>query len=220
MTEFIQKGILPYLVYFQIITAIIISIYNYKLKTPVLKAFVMFFWYAVLNEFIGDLYSNYINSDSNYIVYNVYFIIAFSYLFCLYHSSIKNKTFQKVIIGFGFLYALSIGYELFFEKMNYFKVRQAKAYIVGGISVLICILFYFFEVLNSKEIIKIDRKIIFWISIAYFFYYLAMIPFKVYQNSYAISDPHKYLFSIIIIMTLLMNLILIFGFTWSKQKKH
>lgn len=219
MTEFLQKIILPYLVYFQIITAIIITVYRYKLTKPILKVFVPFFWYAVLNEFIGRFYASYINVDYNLIVYNLYFTIVFFYLLTVYRLYIKNKIVKKTIIIFMVLYTVCIGYELFFLKVNYFEQQQTVAYVTGGVFILISVLLYFFEELSSNEIIQIDRKIIFWISIAYFFYYIAMVLLKVGQNFYAVSSSHRYLFNVLIIMTLLMNLILIFGFIWSKKEE-
>lgn len=220
MTEFIQKELLPFLGYFQIVTALIITVFSYKLKTPILKAYVFIFWYAALNEFFGNWYIKFIDTESNYIIYNIFFVINFSYLFYLYHYFIKNKSFKFIIICFVIIYFTSITAELFILKKNYFIDSQSLSYIIAATGILISILFYFFEVLISDEIIEINRKPLFWISIAVFFYFIALLPFKIGQGFYTGINEYKHLFSIRILMTLLMNIILIIGFIWIEKEEN
>ena len=218
MTEFLKNYVLISLNYIPLLTVFFGLLFYKKFKLKLVKLFLILFTYSYLNDLLGYFLKYNVKVSSNLILYNIQYIFNFIFLFWLYHSIIKSNIFKKLIFLFFILYLLSSFYEVLFLKRDYFNEFQTIPYIIGGVCILITVLFYFFEVFNSDEIIIIDKKIVFWISIAYFFYYLALVPLKVQQNFYAITSDYKYLLNIRIIATFLMNLFLIIGFIWSKEE--
>jgi len=218
MQEFLQNHLINWLTYIQAITIFLGYRFFNKTKQVVAKYFVIIFLVGYLLDQLGKILKDYFDVSHNLYVYNVSFFVMFLFLFWLYHRTIKNIFFKKLIIVFTILYLSSLLLEPIVYDINYLEKTQVLPYIIAGIAIIISILFYFFEILNSKKIINIDRNLVFWISIAYFFYFLVFVPFKVEQNFYALSEKHIYLFNLRIIITLFFNMILIFGFIWSKPE--
>jgi hypothetical protein len=103
--------------------------------------------------------------------------------------------------------------------MDYHQSSQIYPYILAGIGVLICIMYYFYEVLGSEKIVHVHRRLIFWICIGYFFYYLAIVPIKLSQNTIKTSEDFNLLQDLFKIMTVVLNVSLIIGFLWSQEEK-
>ncbi len=202
----------------EIITAIVAFSQLYKFKNSYLKYAVFLICYMALNDSILTLYNIFFKVSYNFIFYNIYFVVNFITLFYLFKKSLKNSLIVKGINVVILIYCLLIPVDVFVLKINYLNQTQVVPYVFGGVVIIFLILNFFLETISSDEIIKIDKKIMFWISIAFFFYYLAFVPFKLSQNFYVNSRPHIYLFQIRIIATVLMNLTLIFGFLWSKKE--
>lgn len=208
----------------QLIAAIVIAFNWRKCNAPVLRYFPIMYLYLALNDYGAQLYT-YLKihpEGYNLILFNTFLILHLFYLLWLYSTFINTK----LVVYFGYAAMIAVvlatGYELFVLKMNYHEVFNVFPYIIGGVSLLILILVYFFEALSSEEIIKIDRQPLFWISIAYFFYYIAFVPLKINQNFYIIhSDYISVMYLIKFWATIILNSILIFGFLWSnKQVEH
>lgn len=173
--------------------------------------------YIAINETVMVLYSLFYKVSSNFIFYNIYYVINFLTLFYLFKKTNKSKIIISLINLFTVVYFILIPIDIFVLKINYSNKTQVIPYIFAGLSIIFLALNYFIQILKSNEIIKVDRNIMFWISIAFLFYYLAFSPIKISQNFYGSFILHSYLYYIRIIATVLMNLILIFGFLWSKK---
>ncbi len=206
--------------YLQLVTAII-GVLNYKkFKNSPLKYFIWAFVYFACNEFFATFYGRRIGIGYNAIVYNVYYTVSFSVLMYLFYTSIKHQGFKRFLALMYGLYLVLILADILFFNIDYHVKYQVWPYIIAGITVLICILFFFYEALNSESVVKLDRNLMFWIGIGYFFYYLAMVPFKVSKNFYATNQEFSYLFKLPVIMTTVLNVSLIIGFLWSRTEQQ
>lgn len=219
MSETLQL-ITTAITYFQFITAIVASIYFYKYKHTILKYLLPLLWYNALNEHVALIYSRSLDNTPNLIFYNVFFFITFTYYLILYKKSIKNVKFKKLVSVFIGLYLLSIGFEISCLKMNYFENSQVIPYITAASFVIICILYYLYEIFQSEEVIEVERKLLFWVSVALFLYYITFVPYKLDQNYISYFKADSSIFKIRIIVTLLFNFIYIAGFIWSRVEKE
>ena len=218
MISIIQEYLINNYLYIQLFPVLIGCFFLSKLK----KEYKLFFWllvYSVLNELFKQYYGNYIDIGRNRILTNIYNAIYFIFLFWLFYKTSKNNSFKIFIKFIVTLYFASIFYEVFIENLNYHIQTQVIPYIVGGTGILICVFKYFFNILNSKEIINIYNDLLFWIAIAHFIYYLAFTPFKIQENYFSGINKFEYLFSFKIGVTLLKSIFLSLGFIWNTQKK-
>ena len=214
MDQFIEflKHWLPTM---QIVTVIVGTLAAFKQRNRLLNLFVLFLWYAILNEFFADYYGTEIQPGNNSIVYNVFYPVFFGVLFYLLHQSRKSRRFKQLIVFMYGSYFISMFIELFVLGVDYTLQRQSLPYIIAGTSLLVCFLYFFVELLREELVMHVERNMVFWIATAYFFYLLAYVPLKVEQNYYANSVRMASLFDVYFIMTLIMNLFLIIGFVWS-----
>ncbi len=205
-----------FLISFQLFVAIIASIYYYKYKNSYLKNIVYLIWYATFNECIGLLYTNYIN-ENNSIVYNVYQIVEFSFYLFLYKNIIYNKTSKILIKSFITIYYTSIIINCSFE--NFLWTYFSNNFIFGALLIVIAIVMYLIEILNSEKIIYINKSLLFWISVANLIYYVPSIPFKVVTKYYLNSPTIPYIYLINYLLIFIVFIILTIAFIWSNKEQ-
>jgi hypothetical protein len=106
------------------------------------------------------------------ILYGILRPIELLVVFYIFSYKIKGKylnTFLKVVCGVSVFYAT---YKLFYDVNDY---SSTSIFIFCGISEIIIILFYFWSLLKSKEIITLQKEPLFWIATALLFFYAGNI---------------------------------------------
>lgn len=196
-------------------TAIAATIFYKKYNTTFLKYFLILIWYNVVNEFVAPLYSDNI-SYNNVVLYNVYRVVEFSFYLLLYYNLVNNKTLKKIILGFLIFYYISVIVNCFYQNFQYDYF--SNTYFVGATLILISIILYFSEILNSEKIVLVNRMFAFWISIAAFLYFVTSIPFKLIINFYEESATIPYIYISNYALGFIFYLILLIGLLWSKEK--
>lgn len=207
----IIKGSIKYL---ELLTAIVAFIYYYKYKNSNLKWLLFLLWYIALNDIIGYFSRVYFGIIYNAILYNIMYVLNFTILLYIYKTSVKNVLSKKIISYFSYLYLFSVVIDIFYK--NYFIEAQSLPFIIGSFFLIISIILYFIEILNSEEILSIKNNLLFYISVGLLLYYTSSIPFRIVQEYYLtnVSTLYGIKFSFVIIM----NLFFIYGFIWSKKK--
>jgi len=218
--ELLKEYIISNYLYLQLVPVIIGVSSLRKLKTPFYRYFVWLLLYVLINEIVAQWYGTYIHIGYNQIFFNVYNIVNFLFLFCMFHHVATSMVFKKIIKLFIGFYILGLSYELIIKGINYQLNAQVIPFMIGGLGILICVLFYFYQTLNSEKVFKVQHDLMFWICSGYFIYYLAYVPFKIEQNYFAQFDKYRYLFKILIIATFIKSILLIVGFIWSKEKQE
>ncbi len=197
------------------ITAILATIFYRKYKHNFLKYFLPLIWYNVANEFIAPLYSIHI-SYNNLILFNIYRIVEFTFYFLMYQNLVENKRNKKTIRIFMIIYYISVVVNCFLQdfRSDYF----ARSFFVGASLIIVSIIIYFSEILNSERIINLNRMLAFWLSIAVFLLYITSIPFKLIMNYNQDSPTIPYIYAgnyaVVFIYYLLINI----GLFWSKEE--
>ncbi len=205
-----------FIIIFQFLIAIIGSIYFYKYKKTFLKYFLIVLWYVAINDLLGFFLRN--NDYKVEILYNIYYLVVFNYLMFLFRNYVTRKSHKKLISSFICIYTLSFLINGFFE--NYIIQFSRAPYIIGASFLVISIIIYYIDILNSEKVLYVNKNLLFWISTGVIIYYCGNIPYKIVR-SYAnqLRDvPVEFL--VLCILTIVMNLCFIIGFVWSDSKQQ
>lgn len=202
----------------QVITAIVASIYYPKYKNSEAKYLLPFLWYVAINDIVAGIYSATV-SVYNAPFFNIFQIVFTVYYLSLYKSVVESLKFKKLISYFILLYLFSFIVALFTDDFS--KFHLSLSYITGSILIVTSIILYFSEILNSDKIIRINKMLMFWISMALLTCLLPDIPFDVIRRYYEKSPTIPYIYVVTFVLIITFNLILISGFIWSeKQQKQ
>ena len=200
----------------ELTTAIIGSIYINKYKETPLKFFIILLWYTSINEILVIFHFREI-SKFNSLTYNIYNVINFTYLFFLFKYYLSNRKNKVLVTIFLIMYLLVFLINGFFE--NYLTDFQRLPYILAALFLIITIVLYFIEVLNSEKVLFANKSLIFWISVGLLIYFVGIIPFRFLRNYYEYLTDATIYFLVIFSLTVIMNICFIIGFIWSNKKQ-
>lgn len=209
--------LIKFCVGFEVLAAIIGTIFYYKYKnTKFLKYLIFFIWYVALNEVIG--LSIKLDFGVNAIIYNIYNAVNFTFFLLLYRYYFKNRKNKKLALYFSIIYLGSFIINGFFE--NYMMEYQRLPYILGALFLVISILLYFFEILNSEQVLNAKKNLLIWISFGLLIYFVGNLPFRILRNYYIELTDATVLLLVNITLTVIMNTCFIIGFIWSDKKQQ
>ena len=203
--------------YIELIVAIIATIYYYKYKHTFLKYFLIILWYTAINEFIGFLLKK-LGFTNNIIIYNIFHFINFSFLFLLFNKSLNKLKHKKWTKVFLLLYVVGFFINLFFE--DYFIKVQTVPFLMASIFLIISIVFYFSELLNTNEVLVVKKNILFWISVGYLLYLSGNLPIRVIRNYFTEVVNLEYILEVSSILSIILNICFIIGFVWGEKNKQ
>ena len=206
--------------YVELLAAIAGTIYFYKYRGMFLKYFLLILWYTVINEFSGLILEK-MGVRTNVIIYNIYHLINFSFLFLVFRIYVKKDILKKCITLFMGLYILSFFVNLIFE--NYLVRVQTVPFFIAAIGIIISVLFYFSQVLNTNEVLYVRQNLLFWISVGYLLYLSGSLPIRVIRNFYTdaySSETLKYILDASGLLSIVMNICFILGFIWHKKDQQ
>ncbi|WP_299256074.1 hypothetical protein [uncultured Aquimarina sp.] len=103
---------------------------------------------------------------------------------------------------------------------NYFDQSQSLPYIIGAIFLLITIILYFIEILNSEEVLSAKKNLLFWISVGLLIYYVGNIPFRILRNYYAEVTDATLAILVNLTVGVVMYTCYIIGFIWSDKRQE
>ncbi|MFD0992483.1 hypothetical protein [Tenacibaculum geojense] len=144
---------------------------------------------------------------SSHYIYFFYTLVVFNLIALAYSYLLQVNKLLIYIPVILFNAVFVYGY---FKGVSYFN-----SIIVGAINTSFYIFLYLRQLLISDEIIIYKKLLPFWISIGFLAFYLPSIPFFVLRN-FMID---RGLFFILNILTILMNLLIMYGLIWSNKEK-
>lgn len=199
----------PFILFYGLASIVAIINYHKYYDTP-LKYFPIFLLYTFINETLGGLihhnrdFSLYVSEfyiDNNWLLFNIYDIVAHLYLFYVFWCFINNKRSKKFIVYGSALYILASITNPFFQ--DFMLHPQNYAYIIAG-TILICsIILYFFNRKSLSKPIFSDKDILSWIGTGFLVFYIGYLPIEIIRYY---NQLHEFLylreihFSLIIIM--------------------
>ncbi len=195
----------------------LVAIIRYPLyKNTPLKYLPIIFLFTAVTEYVGYFTkSDY--SNINYLVFNTYYLIHFSFFFYVFMEMIDDKRFKKYIkVGMGIFWLVFLS-DLIFTGV--FVVSFARTYIAGAVILVLCIIFYYINILQSSLVLVIKNDLLFWVSVGLFLFYIGYIPIKIIKTWFYQPDSFfKFLLVIQFSLITIMYLFFLTGFLWMKKR--
>jgi hypothetical protein len=194
---------------------ILFGVYYFsKIKdSSLLKMFLIFLVYSFFTEVVGTIfaYELRINTAVIYNSWNVANVMFFSYFF---YSLLKSTFKRKLIVWLSTLFFLLILiYSVFFH--SYMVYLYKDLFVLGKILLIVYVLMYFSEVLNSDSIFNIKESMYFWISLGVFLYAIGFIPVYIIAELIDYQGIFRY---VTFALNILISLCFITGFIVSKKE--
>jgi hypothetical protein len=194
---------------------LITGIINYaKIKDNFyLKLFLFFIAYSLTTEILGFVIGV-LYEINTYPINNGWILVShFFYLF--FFLSLLKSAFKRNIVKYGIvcytIYTL-INISFFSDYLTEFLDINS---IVGGILIVISIMIYFSELVQSDGILNLKKSMFFWISLGALFFYIGVIPVDVIAKFINFGVALR-------VITLLLNLLMagffITGFIVSEKE--
>lgn len=152
----------------------------------------------------------------NIIFYNWYAILAYLNIACLYHLLLKGPVRAYFIPGSCLLLIglAMLDYETLFNART--TLFNAYAYPLSGVFVIVLVLTFFVQLLESLRVPDIKRYTFFWFSAGALLYYTGTLLMNLFSR-YTLSvtetvNVQRQFWSIDCILTILFNCIMALGF--------
>jgi hypothetical protein len=206
--------LLYFINFFELIAAFIALLFFNKYNKSSERFFLYFLWFTLLIEVSGIAW-RYLSVKSNFWIYNIFTLLAFNFYFFWYHQIISNRLLRKVVVLFVLIFSIVTFYNFITEPWGgYHKIT----FIVGAFFTVFSAIFHFYELLNNDEIIDVKHKLSFWISTGLLLFYVGMIPFMIFSDTF--DSYHNYRNIILIFLNLILYTCYSLGFIWVKEKNN
>jgi hypothetical protein len=200
---------------FEVITALIATIYYWKYNNGFVKYFLYFLWYILIHESITFICKEFNLLKYSFVLSNIYQLISFSFYLLLYFNVLKIDRNKKIVKSILIIYLIIYFIHCIF--VNIINNYYTNTFITGSLFIVTAIILYLIELLNSDLILKTTKLLMFWITVGLFIYYIPLIPFKVVEKYYYNSVNIPYIYFSKYILVFLMNISFIIGFICSQK---
>ena len=199
MKDFIFQYYIDLVLFVEILAAVTGLILYKKYSQTIAKYFILFLWYVVLLSTVGR-YTLYIDDgflyflkgtifERNYWLYTIMWKICAVIFFSCYFQRILKSIVNITILKYSTYVFLGISVFTILTNLDFFfKGSFPIIYICGGIIILQCAFFYFFEILQSDEILNFHKSLNFYIACAILFFWLIKTPLVFYEIYYTKAD--------------------------------
>jgi len=207
--------ILPFSINTIELITIFIGVYHYKkYKSTLLKYFLYLLWYGIFTEAMGIVVSI-VFKFPNHIVFNIYVLVRALFLLWLFGNYFKNKINIKITQFFRyFLIIWFVINSIFYESI---LATQTFTYYLSSLFLIITIILFFIEILNSEAILKIKNLLIFWVAAGVLLFELGFTPVFIAKDYINYSNGLTYGY-ILLLLNFLTSICFSLGFIWSKKE--
>ncbi|MFD2188755.1 hypothetical protein [Aquimarina celericrescens] len=154
---------------------------------------------------------------NNALLFNLFYLISFTYLLNTYRLVIKDSVRKKIVKYSIGTYITLFTINGFYE--NYLIESQTIPFIMASSFLILSVIFYFVEILGTEKVLHTKKNLLFWISVGLLLFYAGSIPFRIALNYYAKAGGFNFLFAINYLLIIILNLCFIIGFIWSNKKQ-
>jgi len=178
-----------------------------------IKLFLIFIAYSLLTE-ISAFIIGVLLRINTFPIFNTWNLVNhFFYLFFFLHL-LQNSLKRKIVIFIIGIYAVFTAVVIAFYVDFLSKFLSINS-VIGSILIVISIMIYFSELLQSDEILNLKKSIYFWISLGVLLFNIGFIPVYIIAEFIVFGGVFK-------IITFLLNLLMIScfvtGFIVSKKE--
>lgn len=179
------------------------------------NTFLKYFLYFLLFEFLTELTSYYLGvilRKSTFFLFNIYVLISSIFYLMLFRFYIKkHKIYINImIIIYIIFYVCNV---LFLQKT--LQIFQSYSLILESIFIVLSSVILFIELLNSDDILKMNKLLLFWISIGLLLFYVGILPIIIMSSFLEYRGLFDY---IILLLNIIMYGCFITGFLVSKKE--
>lgn len=173
---------------------------------------------TIITEFFGGyIKKEYSDLLSNVVLFNVYYLLYFSFFFYIFMKMIEEEKFKNYIkIGIGLFWVFYLRDFIFIGlSQNSFTI----SYLAGSVILIYCIILYYIHILQSPLILVVKNDLLFWVSVGLFLFYIGYIPIKIIKTWY--YEPGVFFNLLILIqfsLIVVMYLFFLIGFLWMKKR--
>ncbi len=182
----------------ELIAAIVGTFYISKYRmSENIRYFVFFLWFTFFVEIVGS-FSIFISKYNtfNYLkgtliadnswLYNLHTVISYLFYINFFKWNIQNKSATKVLNLISvFFFIFSICHFVFTDI--FFKLHSPIIIIIGTTFLLYSVFSYFYQLLQSDEILRIGKTLVFYIAIGTLVFHLCVTPFFIFLKFYKAS---------------------------------
>jgi len=157
------------------------------------KYLVYFLWYTFIHEVIGSYapiayfseykYFSFVKGTffyDNAWLYNIYTVIYFSFFINYFTSFIKNEKINKVFKLLTVIYIVISLIILITSDLS-FNSNSPFLPVVGTILLLVAIIYYYFSLLKSDELLDLKKQLPVYISIGVLVFNLCITPVDIFS---------------------------------------
>lgn len=205
-----------YIIYLALFAGIVGIIFLHKLPNNKAKSLVVMIWFSVVTEFVGINFTKWTHL-LNYIVFNIYILVSFSYYIILLRKLLNSLKYKKIATFFliAFFLFFLINHLLFDVSID----RIDTISFALGISFVVFLSCrYLFETVNSNKILDFQNSIFFWFIIGIMLFHVPFLPFMLSIEWFLIDYNQNVTSLILFFLNLLMYCCFIIGFVWSEKK--
>ncbi|WP_367587986.1 hypothetical protein [Aquimarina sp. 2201CG1-2-11] len=176
----------------EICAAILGAVYFYKnkLQDVSVKYLVVLLWLTVFFEILA-LYPFFINTFEqlcflegtifgyNTWVFNILIIISYSLYITYFRFNLSNQFLKKILMILVVFFMISTILNLIVSGV-FFNELSTLTDVLGSLILLLSVLFYFFEVLQSDKVLIFYKLLPFYVSIGALVFHLVITPIDIY----------------------------------------
>lgn len=211
------------------------SIYLRKVAFPEkgVRLFVYYLWLVVFVEIVG-LYPSYAYIydynrlgfikgtlfERNFWWYNSYNVMKFLVLYVFFILQLNSPAKRRKLYAISGLVISSFIIDQIFSG-DYFKSYSAYMAIAGTLYLVILIMLYHFEILQSESILKFYKSMPFYISVGLLIWHVSTTPVFIYNKYFSMQSPDFVYFQMLLLKTINIFLygMLILGFMVCTKKR-
>lgn len=161
--------------------------------------------------FIPVFYFKFITPNTEYrlIFLRIFLIVEFSLISLIFYYNIKRIFFKKITLYLIFPFILFSGYDYFITEKATFSYVPL---VVECLILLVYILYFFYEKVQTYTTIPIYQNKIFWIGVAFTIYCAGNFFLFLYANNVTKNAEFLYYYTLIYsTFTILKNILLSIG---------
>ncbi len=174
---------------FEVTALVIAIIYSKRILRSNIKALPLYLLVIVLFDVVA--YYRRSQGLGNAWINDVVIPFEFCYLILMYRSFVSRTWMKNAAFLLVGLYLLFFVLDEFVYKAGYTRL-YLRSYVTGVITLMVMVLLYGYELLNSEKLFKYYKQPEFWLSVGILLFYLGTLPFHLAWNITAIKFVKTY----------------------------
>lgn len=218
-----RMQLLEKLLFFSEFIALIAGLTSWKtISDKKVKAFVLYIAVIVISEQIG-----YYLGRSNYRYVNMMFMnylvipLEFIFLYVFFYMHLQGRMAKNICLFFSVTSILVRILEFTLLKGSKY-IFSSLSYVVSDFFLLIILMIFLWQFINSDKLLNYHRHFVFWVSIALLVFYLGTFPLYTFYNF--LYKEHEVSFNlywqIMMCLNIFMYLSFAAGLIWTNRRKY